>query len=141
MKRFSKSTHGAVAELNITPLLDLAWVLLVVFILTTTAALQGIEVKLPESTPNNTTIDQNKVRAISIKRTGEIYLDDQKVEVGELEGILRDLKKAKGSDFPMIIRGDEHVEYKYVVAVLDALQKVPIEDVGLATKLLTDSGN
>jgi biopolymer transport protein ExbD len=141
MKRFSKSTHGAVAELNITPLLDLAWVLLVVFILTTTAALQGIEVQLPKSTPNSTTIDENKVRAISIKRTGEVFLDDQKVEVGELEGILRDLKKAKGSDFPMIIRGDEHVEYKYVVAVLDALQKVPIEDVGLATKLLTDSGS
>lgn len=141
MKRFSKSTHGAVAELNITPLLDLAWVLLVVFILTTTAALQGIEVQLPKSSPNNTTIDENKVKAISIKKTGDVYLDDQKVEVGELEGILRDLKKAKGNDFPVVIRGDEHVEYKYVVAVLDALQKVPIEDVGLATKLLSDSGS
>lgn len=141
MKRFSKSTHGAVAELNITPLLDLAWVLLVVFILTTTAALQGIEVQLPQSTPNSTTIDEKKVRAISIKKSGEIYLDDQKVEIRELEGILRNLKQAKGNDFPMIIRGDEHVEYKYVVAVLDALQKVPIEDVGLATKLLSDSGS
>src|ERR1700681_3385774 len=112
MKRFSKSTHGAVAELNITPLLDFAWVLLVVFILTTTAALQGIEVQLPQSTPNSTTIDEKKVRAISIKKSGEIYLDDQKVEIRELEGILRNLKQAKGNDFPMIIRGDEHVEYK-----------------------------
>jgi len=141
MKRFSKSTHGAVAELNITPLLDLAWVLLVVFILTTTAALQGIEVQLPQSAPNNTSIDENKVKAISIKKTGDIYLDDQKVSVEELAGILRDLKQAKGNDFPVIIRGDEHVEYKYVVAVLDALQKVPIEDVGLATKLLSESGS
>ena len=141
MKRFSKSTHGAVAELNITPLLDLAWVLLVVFILTTTAALQGIEVQLPQSAPNNTSIDENKVKAISIKKTGDIYLDDQKVSVEELAGIFRDLKQAKGNDFPVIIRGDEHVEYKYVVAVLDALQKVPIEDVGLATKLLSESGS
>jgi len=141
MKRFSKSIPGAVAELNITPLLDLAWVMLVVFILTTTAALQGIEVQLPQSTPNNTSIDEKKVRAISIKKTGEVYLDDQMVKVEELEGILRSLKQAKGNEFPVIIRGDEHVEYKYVVAVLDALQKVPIEDVGLATKLLSDSGS
>ena len=141
MRRLSKSTHGAVASLNITPLLDLAWVLLVVFILTTTAALQGIEVQLPESSPNETTIDEHKVRAISIKKSGDVYLDDQKVEVRELEGILRDLKKAKGTEFPVIIRGDQQVEYKYVVAVLDALQKVPIEDVGLATKLLSDEGS
>lgn len=141
MRRLSRSTHGAVASLNITPLLDLAWVLLVVFILTTTAALQGIEVQLPESSPNETTIDEHKVRAISIKKSGDVYLDDQKVEVRELEGLLRDLKKAKGADFPVIIRGDEHVEYKFIVAVLDALQKVPIEDVGLATKLLSDEGS
>ena len=140
MKRFAKSTHGAVAELNITPLLDLAWVLLVVFILTTTAAVQGIEVQLPKSTPNNTSIDEKTVRAISIKKDGAVFLDDQKVEIGELEGIMRGLKQAKGDKLPVIIKGDEGVEYKYVVAVLDALQKVPIEDVGLATKLLNESG-
>lgn len=133
MKRFSKSSHGAVSELNITPLLDLAWVLLVVFILTTTAAVQGIEVQLPKSTPNETSIESN-VRTITVRRTGEVYLDEQKVEVSELEGLLRDLKAAKGDKLPVVLRGDEGVEYKYVVAVLDVMQRVPIEDVGLATK-------
>ena len=134
MKRFTKSSHTAVSELNITPLLDLAWVLLIVFILTTTAAVQGIEVNLPKSTPNGTSIEST-VRTITIRGTGEIYLDEEKVELAELEGILRGLKKAKGDKLPIVLRGDEGVNYKYIVAVLDVMQRVPIEEVGLATKL------
>lgn len=133
MKRYSKSGHGAVSELNITPLLDLAWVLLIVFILTTTAAVQGIEVQLPKSTPNDTSIEST-VRTITVRKTGEVYLDEQRVEVAELEGLLRGLKEAKGGKLPIALRGDEGVEYKYVVAVLDVMQKVPIEELGFATK-------
>lgn len=133
MKRFSKSSHGAVSDLNITPLLDLAWVLLVVFILTTTAAVQGIEVQLPKSSPNETSIEST-VRTVTVRQTGEVYLDEQKIELTELEGLLRDLKEAKGGKLPVVLRGDEGVEYKYVVAVLDVMQRIPIEDVGLATK-------
>lgn len=133
MKRFSKSSHGAVSELNITPLLDLAWVLLVVFILTATAAVQGIEVQLPKSTPNEKSVEST-VQTITVRQTGEIYLDEQKIELTELEGLLRDLKEAKGGKLPVVLRGDEGVEYKYVIAVLDVMQRIPIEDVGLATK-------
>ncbi len=133
MKRFSKSSHGAVSELNITPLLDLAWVLLVVFILTATAAVQGIEVQLPKSTPNEKTVEST-VQTITVRQTGEIYLDEQKIELTELEGLLRDLKEAKGGKLPVVLRGDEGVEYRYVIAVLDVMQRIPIEDVGLATK-------
>lgn len=134
MKRFSKSGHGAIAELNITPLLDLAWVLLVVFILTTTAAIQGIEVQLPKTAAPIETHVESNVRAVSIKKTGEVFLDEEKIDLAELEGILRALKQAKGNKLPIIIRGDEGVEYKYVIAVLDVLHRVPIDDLGLATK-------
>jgi biopolymer transport protein ExbD len=140
MKRFSKSGHSAVAEINITPLLDLAWVLLVIFIITTTALVQGIEVKLPESTPNETDIETT-TRTISIKKSGEVFLDEQQVKIQELEDLLRELKKAKGDKLPIVIRGDEGVEYRYVVAVLDVLQRVPIEDLGLATKPVHEAGS
>jgi biopolymer transport protein ExbD len=140
MKRFSKSGHSAVAEINITPLLDLAWVLLVIFIITTTALVQGIEVKLPESTPNETDIETT-TRTISIKKTGQVFLDEEPVKVQELENLLRELKKAKGDKLPIVIRGDEGVEYRYVVAVLDVLQRVPIEDLGLATKPIPERGS
>jgi biopolymer transport protein ExbD len=139
MKKFSRSGHGAVAEINITPLLDLAWVLLVIFIITTTALVQGIEVTLPESTPNETEIETTS-RTISVKRSGEVFLDEEPVKIAELEGILRDLKEAKGGTLPVVLRGDEGVEYRHVVAVLDVLQRVPILELGFATKPTGEPG-
>ena len=133
MKRFSKTTHRAVAELNITPLLDLAWVLLVIFILATVAVVQGIEVDLPESSPNQTEVEQTN-RTISIQKNGLVFLDDQKMTLPELESFLTDLKKAKGDNIPLIIRGDEAVEYKYVIGVIDVLKRIPIDTFALVTK-------
>jgi biopolymer transport protein ExbD len=133
MRRFSKKTHGAVADINITPLLDLAWVLLVIFIITTTAMVQGIELKLPESTPHETDMESN-TPTLSVKKNGDVYLDEEKVKLSELEQIIRDLKAAKGGKLPLVLRGDAGVEYKHVVAVLDILQRIPIEDLALATK-------
>jgi biopolymer transport protein ExbD len=139
MKRFSKSSHSAVSEINITPLLDLAWVLLVIFIITTTALVQGIEINLPESTPNETELETTS-RTISVKRSGEVFLDEEPVKVSELVGILRDLKQAKGGTLPVVLRGDEGVEYRHVVAVIDVLQRVPIEELGFATKPTGEPG-
>jgi biopolymer transport protein ExbD len=137
MRRFSKSTHGAVAELNITPLLDLAWVLLVIFILATVAVVQGIEVNLPESTPNQTEVEETN-RTISIQKDGSVFLDSQKMSLPELQSFLTDLKKAKGDNLPLIIRGDEGVEYRYVIGVIDVLKKIPIDTFALVTKPIAD---
>ncbi len=133
MRRFSRAGHSAVSDINITPLLDLAWVLLVIFIITTTAMVQGIELKLPESTPHETEMETT-TRTISVKKSGEVFLDEEQVKVSELEGILRDLKKAKDGKLPIVLKGDAGVEYKHVVAVLDVLQRIPIEELALATK-------
>jgi biopolymer transport protein ExbD len=138
MKRFSKTTHQAVAELNITPLLDLAWVLLVIFILATVAVVQGIEVDLPQSSPNQTEVEQTN-RTISIQKNGTVYLDDQKMTLLELESFLTDLKKAKGDNLPLIIRGDEAVEYRHVIGVIDVLKKIPIDTFALVTKPTEES--
>jgi biopolymer transport protein ExbD len=140
MRRFSRSSHAAVSDINITPLLDLAWVLLVIFIITTTALVQGIEIKLPESTPHETEMETT-TRTITVKKTGEIFLDEEPVKVHELEGILRELKKAKAGKLPVVLRGDDGAEYRYIVAVLDVLQRVPIEDLALATKPVGEREN
>ncbi len=137
MRRFSKKSHGAVSDINITPLLDLAWVLLVIFIITTTAMVQGIELKLPESTPNETEMETT-TRTISVKKSGAAFLDEEQVQIAQLEKILRDLKQAMGGKLPIVLRGDSGVEYKHVVAVLDILQKIPIEDLAIATKPIGD---
>ncbi len=137
MRRFSRAGHSAVSDINITPLLDLAWVLLVIFIITTTAMVQGIELKLPESTPHETEMETT-TRTISVKKSGEVFLDEERVQVSELEGILRELKKAKDGKLPVVLKGDAGVEYKHVIAVLDVLQRIPIEELALATKPLAE---
>lgn len=133
MRRFSRRSHGAVSDINITPLLDLAWVLLVIFIITTTAMVQGIELKLPESTPHETDMETS-TKTISVKQSGEVFMDEEPVPVPLLESILRNLKQASGGKLPIVLRGDAAVEYRHVVAVLDVLQRVPIEDLAIATK-------
>jgi biopolymer transport protein ExbD len=137
MRRFSRKSYGVVADINITPLLDLAWVLLVIFIITTTAMVQGIELKLPESTPHETDMETT-TRTISVKKSGAAFLDEEPVQIAQLEQILRDLKQAMGGKLPIVLRGDAGVEYKHVVAVLDILQKIPIEDLAIATKPISE---
>jgi biopolymer transport protein ExbD len=137
MRRFSKKSHGAVADINITPLLDLAWVLLVIFIITTTAMVQGIELKLPESTPHETDLETN-TPTISVKKNGDVYMDEERVRLNELEKLIRDLKAAKGGKLPLVLRGDAGVEYRHVVAVLDILQRIPVEELAMATKPLNE---
>jgi biopolymer transport protein ExbD len=133
MKKFTRASHGAISDINITPLLDLAWVLLVIFIITTTAMVQGIEITLPEATPHETDMETSTL-AITVQKTGKVYLDQEEVKIGELEHLLRNLKKARGGKLPVVLKGDDVVEYKYVVAVLDVLQRVPIPDLAIATK-------
>ena len=133
MRRFSKKSHGAVSDINFTPLLDLAWVLLVIFIITKPALVQGIELTLPESTPHETDMESN-TPTLSVKKNGDVYMDDERVKLNELEKLIRDLKAAKGGKLPLVLRGDAGVEYKHVVAVLDILQRIPVEDLAIATK-------
>jgi len=106
---------------------------LVIFIITTTAMVQGIELKLPESTPHETEMETT-TKTISVKQSGEVFMDEEPVPVPLLEGILRNLKQASGGKLPIVLRGDAAVEYRHVVAVLDVLQRVPIEDLAIATK-------
>ncbi len=138
MRRFSKKSHGAVSDINITPLLDLAWVLLVIFIITTTAMVQGIELKLPESTPHETDMETS-TPTLSVKKNGDVYMDEERVKLGDLEKLVRDLKAAKGGKLPLVLRGDAGVEYKHVVAVLDILQRIPVDELAIATKPINES--
>jgi biopolymer transport protein ExbD len=121
-------------DLNITPLLDLAWTLLVVFIISVTAAVQGIRVNLPKAsiTPS---LSKASTKAISVRDDGQIYLDTFPVTMQELESLLRKYK-AVTPDLPVVIKGDDKVNYGSVIEVLDLLQKLDITQLGLVTQKL-----
>lgn len=122
------------AELNVVPLLDLAWNLLIVFIMVVTATVQGINVSLPKASAAASNI-KPATKAITITGDGAIYLDSSPVTMAELDGRLRQLKAAN-PDLPVVIKGDEKISYRSVIEVLDLLQKLEITQLGLVTQKL-----
>jgi biopolymer transport protein ExbD len=121
-------------EINITPLLDLAWTLLVVFIIAVTASVQGIKINLPKAS-NTPSLVKPKTKAITIHANGQLYLDAYPVSLAELEARLRQYKAVE-ADFPVVIKGDAKIYYEKVVEILDLMQELEITQMGLVTQKL-----
>ncbi len=121
-------------EINVTPLLDLAWTLLVVFIIAVTAAVQGMKVDLPKAS-NAPSLVKPRTKAISIMDNGQVYLDAYPVTMAQLESQLRQYKAAD-PNLPVILKGDAKVYYQSVIDILDLLQKLEITNLGLVTQKL-----
>lgn len=127
---------GAVYDdINITPMLDLSYVLLVIFILMTTASVQGIKVNLPKAS-NTPSLAKPATKAITITQDGSLYLDAYPMAtIAELEQRLSALK-ASTPEFPVVLKGDSAVQYAKVMEVLDLLGRLDLNQVGLVTQKL-----
>jgi biopolymer transport protein ExbD len=134
MRRNPYDEHEANVEINVVPLLDLAWNLLVVFMIVVTASVQGISVNLPKASAAVSKIKPS-TKAITLTAEGTIYLDSFPVTMGELEDRLRQYKAAD-PNLPVVVRGDEKISYKSVIEVLDVLQRLEISQLGLVTQKL-----
>jgi biopolymer transport protein ExbD len=121
-------------DINITPMLDLAYVLLVIFVIMTTATVQGMRVNLPKASPAKS-LAKPTTKAITVQQDGKVFLDTIPVTLSELEQRLVQ-QKALTPEFPVVVRGDGQVQYQSVVDVLDLLGRLNITTVGLATKPL-----
>ena len=119
-------------EINITPMLDLAYVLLLIFIIMTTATVQGITVNLPKAS-TAPSLAKPKTKAVTITQDGTIYLDAYPVSLQELESLLTQYK-AVTPDLPVVIKADAQIQYQRVVDVLDLMAKLEISQLGLVTK-------
>ncbi len=119
-------------DINITPMLDLAYVLLVIFILMCTASVQGVKVNLPRAS-QAPSLAKPKTRAITVNNEGKIFLDTVPVSLQELEQRLEQAKAAN-PDLPIVVKGDSQTPYQSVMDVLDVLGRVGLTQVGLATK-------
>jgi biopolymer transport protein ExbD len=131
MAQQSSGDSDVYDQINVTPLLDLAYVLLIIFIILTTATVQGIKVNLPKASAQPS-LAENKTKAISITADGTIYLDTFPVTMAELENLLRQYK-AVTPDLPVIIKADSSIQYQKVVDVLDLVGRLEITQLGLVT--------
>jgi biopolymer transport protein ExbD len=131
----AQSENKPFDDINVTPMLDLAYVLLVIFIIMTTASVQGIKVNLPKAS-NTPSLAKPKTKAITINEQGAMFLDAYPVTLPELETRLRQYKSAD-PDIPVVIKGDSKVQYDKVVAVLELCSQLDITQLGLVTQRLT----
>jgi biopolymer transport protein ExbD len=120
-------------DINITPMLDLAYVLLVIFILMCTASVQGMKVNLPKASAGSPSLAKPKTKAITINNEGKIFLDTVPVSIAELEQRLNS-QRSLTPDFLVVVRGDSQTQYQSVMDVLDVVGRLGISQVGLATK-------
>jgi biopolymer transport protein ExbD len=132
MKKCSKSVHHSLTELNITPLLDLAFVLLVIFIITTIPPVNDLDLKLP-SAAKRLKDPPRKANYITVQADGTIYLNKRPVEVAEMLQTLIGLRM-DDPDLNVIVRGDSQTKYKQIRAVLDVCQQANLPKVDLATE-------
>jgi len=127
-----KSDNQPYDDINVTPMLDLAYVLLVVFIILTTASVQGVKVASPE-TRTTSNLAKPQTRAITITADGAIFLDAYPVTVAQLSTSLAQYKAAN-PNLPVVLKGDAAAPYEKVLEVLAAVKKLDIAQLGLVTR-------
>lgn len=116
--------------INVTPMLDLAYVLLVVFILMTTATVQGLPMSLPKPS-NKPSTERKELRIVQVAESGSVSLNGAAVSLPELASQLATIK-ARYPDVTVVIRGDARARYEQVIAVVDLVQGLDITP-GLVT--------
>nr|WP_295077479.1 biopolymer transporter ExbD [uncultured Roseateles sp.] len=119
-------------DINVTPMLDLAYVLLVVFIILTTASVQGVKVRSPVTQAANN-LAKPQTRAITITADGAVYLDAYPVSLEQLSSSLAQYKAANPA-LPVVLKADATAQYDKVMQVLEVAKKLDITEIGLVTK-------
>jgi biopolymer transport protein ExbD len=118
-------------DINVTPMVDLYLVLLLIFIIMTTAGVQSVKVKLPSSGGPSTKVEGPKTQAITINGENKIFLNTIPVTLPELEQKLSTIK-AKTPEFPVVVKGDRQMQYQGIIDVLDVLGRLSLSNIGLA---------
>ena len=133
MRRYSQRNNlSSLSEINITPLLDLAFVLLIIFMITTPLLENSVNLVIPSSGATNPPVNATQVQTISIDRQEIIMLNNQVVEAGALTAQLLALKQAN-PEVAVVIRPDRELPVQKLVTLMDALQRAEITKVGIAT--------
>ncbi len=138
MRRYSqRQALSTLSEINITPLLDLAFVLLIIFMITTPLLENSMNLIIPSSSSANASVVPGQVQTISIDRNEAIRINDKAVSAADLAARLAELKRTN-PEVAIVLRPDRDLPVQKLVALMDALQRAQISKVGIATKAGTN---
>ena len=133
MRRFSdRHALQTLSELNVTPLLDLAFVLLIIFMITTPLMENSVDLVLPSSDAATHSVDPNAVQTVSIDHNEQLSINGQPTNFANLEGQLVALKE-RNSDVAVVVRSHKDLPVQKLMNVMDAVQRAQIRKVGVVT--------
>ncbi|MBT5845555.1 MAG: biopolymer transporter ExbD [Verrucomicrobiales bacterium] len=134
MRRFSKRNPlVTLADLNVTPMLDLAFVLLIIFVIATPLLEQGMKLELPEGGSTDVAIDRSDVRTVEISRDGQYLFDRKPMNLAQIEAALIQAHTDNPKTI-VYIRADQQGVNKDTYAVIDACVKNGLTQFSLRTK-------
>jgi biopolymer transport protein ExbD len=134
MRRYSqRQSLSTLSEINVTPLLDLAFVLLIIFMITTPLLESSMNLVIPSSGAKNPPINTSQVQSVSIDHTETIRFNNQAVNLETLTVQLARLKQTN-PDVAIVIRPDRELPVQKLIALMDAVQRAGITKVGIATR-------
>jgi biopolymer transport protein ExbD len=134
MRRYSqRQSFSSLSEINITPLLDLAFVLLIIFMITTPLLENSMSLIIPSSGAKSPPVVSDQVQTISIDRNEAIHFNNQIVDLDSLTAQLGEIKRVN-PDIAVVIRPDRDLPVQKLITLMDALQRAQIMKVGIATR-------
>jgi len=126
-------TKGLISEINMTSLADVSITLLVIFMITAPMMTPGIDVNLPR-TDASLPHDEEGI-TVSIKNTGEIYIDNDKVVIEDFESVLKKSLEGKPPGIIVYLRADEKVDYGYAIEIVGKMRKAGVKELGLVAEI------
>jgi len=134
VRRYSQRQNlSTLSEINVTPLLDLAFVLLIIFMITTPLLESSMNLVIPFSGAKNPQINRSQVQTVSIDRADTIRFNNQVVDLETLSAQLGELRR-NNPDVAIVIRPDRELPVQKLIGVMDAVQRAGITKVGIATR-------
>jgi len=125
-------TQTALAEINITPLVDVVLVLLLIFMLTAPVLQSGVEVAIPKTRTVNQLTEERMV--VTIDREQNVFLQDKPVNVNQLPSLLRNRSKGEPTSKIIYLRADERVPFGAFASVMDAVKQAGITNISIVTQ-------
>lgn len=129
--------NNFVAEINVTPFVDVMLVLLIIFMITAPMMTEGLEVNLPQLKTSQTIPTEEDKLTLTVKHDGSIFVEDKAIELSELKAFLAE--NVLSDNKQLFLKADKSLEYGLVMEIMGQIRAQGISNIGMITQSLDQS--